>query len=75
MAEHGLDIYEVAPRRVKQAIAGYGAAHKIAVARMVQNLLELAALPAPDAADALAVALAFAQARHRQLSRETAAPL
>jgi crossover junction endodeoxyribonuclease RuvC len=61
MAEAGLDIYEIAPRKVKQAVAGYGAAHKEAVAKMAQRLLHLAATPAPDAADALAVALAHAQ--------------
>jgi len=61
MAEAGLDIFEIAPRKVKQAIVGYGAAHKAAVAKMVQRLLHLAALPAPDAADALAIALAHAQ--------------
>ncbi|HTJ00134.1 MAG TPA: crossover junction endodeoxyribonuclease RuvC [Dongiaceae bacterium] len=61
IAEAGLDIYEIAPRKVKQAIVGYGAAQKIAVAKMVQRLLALAELPAPDAADALALALAHAQ--------------
>lgn len=61
IAEAGLDIYEMAPRRVKQAIVGYGAAQKLAVAKMVQRLLGLAAAPAPDAADALALALAHAQ--------------
>jgi crossover junction endodeoxyribonuclease RuvC len=61
MAEAGLDIFEIAPRKVKQAIVGYGAAHKAAVAKMVQRLLHLSALPAPDAADALAIALAHAQ--------------
>ncbi len=61
MAEAGLDIFEIAPRKVKQAIVGYGAAHKEAVAKMVQRLLHLSATPAPDAADALAVALAHAQ--------------
>jgi crossover junction endodeoxyribonuclease RuvC len=61
MAEAGLDIFEIAPRKVKQAVVGYGAAHKEAVAKMVQRLLHLSALPAPDAADALAVALAHAQ--------------
>ena len=60
-AEAGLDIYEIAPRKVKQAIVGYGAAEKVAVARMVQRLLNLPAPPAPDAADALAIALAHAQ--------------
>ena len=61
MAEAGLDIFEIAPRKVKQAVVGYGAAHKEAVAKMVQRLLHLSALPAPDAADALAIALAHAQ--------------
>ena len=65
VAEAGLEIYEHAPRRVKQAIVGYGAAQKLAVAKMVQRLLHLEELPSPDAADALAVALAQAQETSR----------
>jgi crossover junction endodeoxyribonuclease RuvC len=65
IAEAGLPIYEMAPRKVKLAIVGFGGAQKIAVAKMVQRLLALADLPAPDAADALALALAFAQERSR----------
>jgi crossover junction endodeoxyribonuclease RuvC len=61
VAEAGLEIYEMAPRKVKQAIVGYGAAQKLAVAKMVQRLLRLPEPPAPDAADALALALTFAQ--------------
>jgi len=61
VAEAGLEIYEVAPRKVKQAIVGYGAAQKLAVAKMVQRMLRLADLPAPDAADALALALTHVQ--------------
>ena len=61
VAEAGLEVYEIAPRKVKQAIVGYGAAQKEAVARMVQRMLALTELPAPDAADALALALAHAQ--------------
>lgn len=61
VAEAGLEIYEMAPRKVKQAIVGYGAAQKLAVAKMVQRLLNLSDPPAPDAADALALALAHAQ--------------
>jgi crossover junction endodeoxyribonuclease RuvC len=61
IAEAGLDIYEMAPRKVKQAIVGYGAAQKLAVAKMVQRMLQLAEPPQADAADALALALAFAQ--------------
>jgi crossover junction endodeoxyribonuclease RuvC len=65
IAEAGLDIYEIATRKVKLAIVGYGAAQKIAVAKMVQRMLNLAGLPAPDAADALALALAHAQENSR----------
>ena len=61
MAEAGLEIHEVAPRKVKQAIVGYGAAQKLAVAKMVQRMLQLAELPDPDAADALALALTHVQ--------------
>jgi crossover junction endodeoxyribonuclease RuvC len=67
VAEAGLDIYEIATRKVKQAIVGYGAAQKIAVAKMVQRMLNLAELPAPDAADALALALAHAQENSRHV--------
>jgi len=55
---------------MKQAIVGYGGAQKLAVAKMVQRLLGLAELPAPDAADALALALAHAQS----VSRYTFSP-
>jgi crossover junction endodeoxyribonuclease RuvC len=68
--EAGLDIFEIAPRKVKQAIVGYGAAQKIAVAKMVQRMLRLTQIPAPDAADALALALAYAQ-EHGRLSMQT----
>jgi crossover junction endodeoxyribonuclease RuvC len=65
LAEAGLEIYEIAPRKVKQAIVGYGAAQKVAVAKMVQRMLHLLEPPGPDAADALALALAYAQGQGR----------
>ena len=65
VAEAGLEIFEIAPRKVKQAMVGYGAAQKSAVAKMVQRLLHLPQPPAPDAADALALALAHAQENSR----------
>lgn len=65
MGEAGLDIYEIATRKVKQAIVGYGAAQKLAVAKMVQRMLQLEKLPDPDAADALALALTQAQTQER----------
>lgn len=64
-AEAGLEIFEIAPRKVKQAVVGYGAAQKSAVAKMVQRMLNLAEPPAPDAADALALALTYAQETSR----------
>lgn len=71
IAEAGLDIYEIATRKVKQAIVGYGAAQKSAVATMVQRMLNLPQPPAPDAADALALALTHA----REASRYQLTPL
>jgi crossover junction endodeoxyribonuclease RuvC len=65
LGEAGLEIYEIAPRKVKQAIVGYGAAQKLAVAKMVQRLLQLSEMPAADAADALALALVQAQTQER----------
>ena len=65
VAESGIEIYEIATRKVKQAIVGYGAAQKLAVAKMVQRMLSLPELPAPDAADALALALTYAQGTGR----------
>jgi crossover junction endodeoxyribonuclease RuvC len=68
VAENGVEIFEIATRKVKLAIVGYGAARKLAVAKMVQRMLNLAELPAPDAADALALALAHAQENGRYTS-------
>lgn len=56
-AAHGLPIYEYAPRRVKQAVVGYGNAEKQQVAKMVMTLLNLQEQPQSDAADALAIAI------------------
>ncbi|MGH7975897.1 MAG: crossover junction endodeoxyribonuclease RuvC [Limisphaerales bacterium] len=65
IAESGIEIFEIAPRKVKQAIVGYGAAQKSAVAKMVQRLLNLREMPAPDEADALALALTHARENSR----------
>jgi crossover junction endodeoxyribonuclease RuvC len=59
--EAGLEVFEIAARKVKLAIVGFGGAQKSAVAKMVQRRLELAEEPDPDAADALALALAYSQ--------------
>lgn len=54
----GCTVAQYTPNEVKQAVAGYGAAPKEQVQRMVQALLHLPSAPKPpDAADALALAL------------------
>lgn len=50
-------VFEYAPRQVKQAVVGKGAAQKHQIQHMVQILLNLNMKPQADAADALAVAL------------------
>ena len=61
-ADHGLPVYEYAPRKVKMAVVGNGNADKSQVAFMVRALLGLSETPPPDAADALAIAMAHLQA-------------
>lgn len=58
----GMAVSEYAPRAVKQSVVGVGSAAKNQVQVMVQRLLGLEALPATDAADALAIAICHAQA-------------
>ena len=54
----GLPVAQYSPNEVKQAVAGYGAATKEQVQRMVQTLLGLTEVPRPaDRADALALAI------------------
>jgi crossover junction endodeoxyribonuclease RuvC len=60
-AEAGLPVREATPNEVKSAVAGYGAADKEQVSRMVQLVLGMNARPTPDdAADALAIAVCIA---------------
>jgi crossover junction endodeoxyribonuclease RuvC len=57
-AAAGCEVAQYTPNEVKQSVAGYGAAPKEQVQRMVQALLGLAERPRPaDVADALALAL------------------
>ena len=71
----GLDSFEIAPRKVKQAIVGFGGAQKEAVAKMVQTRLGLSSTPSPDAADALAIALAFSQSTSSPIPDPAIKPL
>jgi crossover junction endodeoxyribonuclease RuvC len=57
-AQHRVPVVEATPNEVKSAVAGYGAADKEQVQRMVQLVLGMAEPPRPDdAADALAIAV------------------
>jgi crossover junction endodeoxyribonuclease RuvC len=59
--EARVPVRDATPNEVKSAVAGYGAADKSQVQRMVQLVLGLPDLPSPDdAADALAVAICIA---------------
>lgn len=63
LASAGLSMGEYSPRKVKQAIVGYGGADKVQVQHMVKMLLNLSDLPQVDAADALAIALCHSHSR------------
>ena len=56
----GLEVAEYTALQVKQAVVGNGHADKVQVQHMVRRLLSLSADPRPDAADALACAIAHA---------------
>lgn len=59
-AAHNMEVAEFTPTQIKMAVVGTGSADKGQIQYMVQQLLGLAQLPAPDhAADALAAAVCF----------------
>lgn len=62
-ANHALPLAEYSTRFVKQTVVGTGGADKTQVQYMVKCLLNLAGKIAPDAADALAVAICHAQSQ------------
>jgi crossover junction endodeoxyribonuclease RuvC len=82
-AQHGVPVREATPNEVKSAIAGYGAADKEQVQRMVQMVLGMTDRPRPDdAADALAIAVwaanttaAVGQERAAVVDRAAVAPI
>ncbi len=70
----GVPVFEYAPRAIKLALVGSGAAEKPQVAHMIRALLALPGRIAPDAADALAVALCRGHSRHlRELALASSA--
>lgn len=59
-AKLNLDIFQFAPRKVKQSVCGNGSATKEQVQFMVANILKLDVLPKPiDITDAMAVGICF----------------
>jgi len=68
----GLDVYEYAPRSVKSAVVGYGAAEKEQVAKMVRLLVSgcASAAMSTDASDALAVAICHAHSARLPIARQ-----
>lgn len=63
-----LGVHEYAPRAIKLAVVGVGGAEKAQVAHMVRQLLRVDARLAPDAADALAVAICHANSRKFEMT-------
>jgi len=59
----GAEVFEYAARQVKQSVVGSGGADKAQVQHMVRALLSIDGAPAPDEADALAVALCHAHSQ------------
>jgi len=64
---HPVEVFEYAPRAVKLAVVGTGAAEKTQVQRMVSVLLGIEGRLGADAADALAIALCHAHGRVSRL--------
>ena len=60
LADSGLHVHEYTALQVKKSVVGHGKAAKEQVQMMVQRLLTLEGLPAPDPADALACAICHA---------------
>ena len=59
-AKSKIDIYEFAPRKIKQSLCGNGSATKEQVQYMVTQILGLKEIPKPiDITDAMAVGLCF----------------
>lgn len=71
--EFDVEVFEYAPREIKLAVVGTGAATKDQVQHMVVSLLQLDGTPASDAADALAAAICHGNRRRIQSNLDDAA--
>lgn len=63
----GAAVYEYAPRAIKLAVVGTGAADKAQVSTMVQAMLAIAEPSTADVSDALAIALCHGQTQRSAL--------
>ena len=63
----GASMHEYAPRAIKLAVVGTGAADKAQVSHMVQAMLTIGQPTTADVSDALAVALCHGQAQRAAL--------
>jgi len=61
-ASEGIDLQERSALEVKKSVVGYGKAEKQQVEKMVRLILNLQGKLSPDSADALALALCYANA-------------
>ena len=67
-AQSGAEVAEFTPLQVKSAVTGYGRAAKPQVQEMTRRFLNLKEIPKPDdAADALAIALAYGRLHKRYM--------
>jgi crossover junction endodeoxyribonuclease RuvC len=67
-AEHNMRVAGYAPRKVKKAITGAGAAQKSQVQKVIKEMLGLKEVPQPnDVADALAIAITHINVISRQI--------
>ncbi|WP_295855998.1 crossover junction endodeoxyribonuclease RuvC [uncultured Xylophilus sp.] len=75
LVSRDLPVAEYTALQMKKAVVGHGRAAKAQVQEMVRRLLQLPALPGPDAADALGLAVVHAHAGQAMARLEEVAPL
>ncbi len=67
-AQHHIQVFGYAPKKIKKAITGAGAAQKLQVQKVIKEILGLKTVPQPnDVADALAIAITHINISSRQI--------
>ncbi|MBU1043846.1 MAG: crossover junction endodeoxyribonuclease RuvC [Candidatus Omnitrophica bacterium] len=67
-AQQNIQVFGYAPKKIKKAITGAGAAQKAQVQKVIKEILGLKTVPEPnDVADALAIALTHINISSRQI--------